>query len=156
VSVNPDGIPGYLKERPQWVVWRYDERDGKPTKVLYSSSSFERASSTDLMTWGTFDDALAATLVGNFAGIGFVFCSADPFVGIDFDKCRNPDTGEITANVSSFLERLSKKAYLEVSPSGTGLHVITRGKFKGGKRRDKVEMYGQDHFFTITGVSPNA
>ncbi len=26
-------IPAELRERPPWVLWRYDERDGKPTKV---------------------------------------------------------------------------------------------------------------------------
>src|SRR4051812_2154588 len=85
VAVNPDGIPDYLKKRRQWIVWKLEKRKGKLTKVPYNPWSFERASSTDLMTWEEFDRALAAYKAAGFDGIGFMFCSADPFVGIDFD-----------------------------------------------------------------------
>jgi primase-polymerase (primpol)-like protein len=107
------------------------------------------------MTWATFEDAFASYKLQDFHGVGFVLCSADPFVGIDFDDCRNPYTGEIDPDVLAFIERFGHR-YVEISPSGTGLHLITRGSFKGGKRRGKMEIYGQDRFFTITGVSPDA
>jgi primase-polymerase (primpol)-like protein len=34
-----------------------------------------------------------------YDGIGLVFCSADPFVDIDPDDCRNPQTGEVELRV---------------------------------------------------------
>jgi primase-polymerase (primpol)-like protein len=145
-----ENIPEELRERPQWIVWRYEVRDEKPTKVPYSALSFERASTTDLMTWGSFDDAVAAYRVGGFDGIGFCFCSADPFVGIDFDKCRNPETGEVDQDVLEFV-RSFKSRYVEASVSGTGVHVITTGKLSGGKKRGNREVYGQDRFFVMTG-----
>src|SRR5215218_5487071 len=78
-----EAIPMELKERPQWVVHRrkipYDPKSGKP------------ASSTDLTTWATFPEALEAYKTGRYDGIGFVFCSADPYTGVDLDKCRNPE-----------------------------------------------------------------
>jgi len=148
--LNPDRLPEALKARPQWVAWRYERRDGDWTKVPYNPASFELAKSTDLLTWGAFDEATAALKVGDFHGIGFVFCSADPFVGIDFDKCRNPETGEIDEKVLEFV-RSFKSSYVEVSVSGTGIHLITTGKCKNGKKVGNREVYGQDRFFCMTG-----
>ncbi len=30
-----ENIPPELKARPQWVVWRQEVKDGRPTKVPY-------------------------------------------------------------------------------------------------------------------------
>jgi putative DNA primase/helicase len=148
---NPEGIPDELRERPQWVNWKYARRDEKWTKVPYGPQTFERASSTDLMTWESFDEAMMALRVGEFDGIGFVFCSADPFVGIDFDDCRNPRTGEIDEEVLEFV-RSFESSYVEMSVSGTGVHLITTGRCREGKKVGKRELYGQDRFFCMTGM----
>jgi putative DNA primase/helicase len=94
---NIENIPELLAERPQWVNWRLEERDGKETKVPYTPGTLRRASSTDLMTWRTFSEALEAYERSEppYDGIGFVFCSADPLAGIDLDGCRDPETGTI-------------------------------------------------------------
>jgi putative DNA primase/helicase len=42
--------------------------------------------------------------------------------------------------------------YVEASPSGTGVHIITRGKLRDGRKKGKIEVYGQEKFFTFTGV----
>jgi hypothetical protein len=36
LPVRAEGIPEELKIRPQWVVWRPEERDDEPTKVPYT------------------------------------------------------------------------------------------------------------------------
>jgi putative DNA primase/helicase len=150
-----ENVPEQLTERPQWVCWRYERRDGKATKVPRTPSTGLRASSTDLMGWATFSDALAAywgdTPAPAYDGIGFVFSSADPFVGIDLDDCRVPETGEIAPWAQKIISRV-KEGYIEVSPSGTGVHIIVEGTVHGGgARRGNVEMYSRDRFFTITG-----
>ena len=66
----------------------------KPDKVPYSARSRRRASSTDLLTWSTFQEALEAYETGEYAGLGFMFSSADPYTGIDLDNCVDED-GEI-------------------------------------------------------------
>jgi putative DNA primase/helicase len=148
-----ENVPEQLSERPQWVCWRLEERKGKPTKVPYTPGTLRRASSTDLMTWRTFEEALAAYEAGEppYDGIGFVFCSADPYVGIDLDKCRNPQTGEIEPWAQQVINAFVQESYIEPSPSGTGVHIITPGVLKEGKKHGQMEVYGQDRFFTITG-----
>ncbi len=147
LSVRAEGIPDEMKERRQWVVWRLEVRDGKPTKVPYSPHG-GRASSTDLMTWGAFEEALAA--LDRFDGIGFMFCSADPYTGVDLDGCRDPETGEIAPWAAEIVSALD--SYTELSPSGTGVHIIAKGTLPGrGGKRKSIEMYDMRRFFTVTG-----
>src|SRR5215218_2509349 len=148
-----ENIPEQLTERPQWVCWRLEEREGKATKVPYTPGTARRASSTDLMTWSTFDQALAAYEAGEppYHGVGFCFSSADPFVGIDLDKCRDPEDGEITEWAQKIISRV-QEGYVEASPSGTGVHIIIEGTVRdGGMRKGEIEMYSRGRFFTITG-----
>jgi putative DNA primase/helicase len=150
-----ENIPYQLTERPQWVCWRLEMRDGKPTKVPYTPGTERRASSTELMTWSTFEQALAAYEVGEppYDGIGFVFCNADPFVGIDLDDCCDPESGEVAPWAQHIIDRV-QEGYVEISPSGEGVHIIVEGSVRdGGMRKGKVEMYGRGRFFTITGRS---
>jgi putative DNA primase/helicase len=161
---NTENIPDRLTERPQWVCWRLETRDGKPTKVPYTPGTERRASTTDLMTWATFDEALAAYESGEppYDGIGFVFCSADPFVGIDLDDCRNSESGAVEPWARDIIGRV-QEGYIEVSPSGEGVHIIVEGAVREGRTRKKihlqgevvgqVEMYGRGKFFTVTGRS---
>ncbi len=151
-----ENIPEQLTERPQWVCWRVLEREGKkPTKVPFIPGTERRASTTDLMTWLTFEEALAAYEAGEppYDGIGFVFCSADPFVGIDLDDCRDPGTGRVEPWAQNIIDSVAE-GYVEASPSGTGIHIIACGVLKEGVKTKSIEVYGQDRFFTISGVRP--
>jgi|SRR5215207_8055685 len=150
--VDTEAIPTWLTERPQWVVWHLEHPEGatKPTKRPYNPNTGRKASSTDLLTWGTYDEALDAYESGGYEGIGFMFCSADPFVGIDFDDCRDPYSGRVSGKVLRLIERF-EDCYVEVSPSGTGMHLITRGTLIVGVNTPAIEVYGQTRFFTVTG-----
>jgi putative DNA primase/helicase len=154
ITPTTENIPEQLTERPQWVCWRLEMRGGKPTKVPYIAGTNSRASSTDLLTWSSFEYALAAYEAGEppYDGIGFVFCSADPLAGIDLDGCRDPETGEVAPWAQKIVADASE-GYVEASPSGTGVHIIVKGRVRdGGLRRGPVEMYSRDRFFTITGA----
>src|SRR5215211_3930801 len=151
--VLAENIPETLKRRHQWVCWRLEEREGMTTKVPFVPGTERRASSTDLMTWRTFSEALEAYERSEppYDGIGFMFCSADPLAGIDLDKCRDPESGAIAPWAQKIISDASE-GYVEVSPSGTGVHIIVEGRVRdGGIRRGPVEMYSRDRFFTITG-----
>ena len=148
MKLNLDCLPEELRQRHQWVVWKLEERDGKPTKVPYIAGGGGKASSTDSLTWRSFEEAVQALETGRYNGIGFVFSSGDPFAGIDLDKCRDPETGALEEWAEKIVEDFG--GYAEVSQSGTGVHIIVMGKAPN-KKRGKVEAYSSERYFTMTG-----
>lgn len=143
-------IPDELKGIPRWVVWRLEERDGKTTKVLYNPRDPQRrASSTDPGTWSDYQKAEAAATLPGVSGIGFVF-NGDGLIGVDFDHVRDPGTGVIEPAALEEIRILN--SYAEISPSGSGVHVIVKGKIPGDKRRKGPrEIYETGRYFTVTG-----
>ena len=148
MKVNLDCLPEELRQRRQWVVWKLEVRDGKPTKVPYIAGGSGKASSTDSLTWRSFEEAVQALETGRYNGIGFVFSSGDPFAGVDLDDCRDPETGELEEWAAKIVEAFG--SYAEVSQSGTGVHIIVMGKAPN-KKRGKVEAYSSERYFTMTG-----
>jgi primase-polymerase (primpol)-like protein len=141
-------VPEEMRQRPQWVVWKLEQRDGKPTKMPYIAGGVGKADTTDLMTWRPFEEAAQALETGRYSGVGFVFCSGDHFTGIDLDDCRDPETGEIEEWAEKIVEEFG--GYAEVSQSGEGMHIIVRGKGPN-RKRGKVEAYSIERFFAMTG-----
>jgi primase-polymerase (primpol)-like protein len=137
-----DNIPEELRQRPQWIVHK--------EKVPYIAGGVGRASSTDSLTWRPFEEAVQALHAspGRYDGIGFVFSSGDPFAGVDLDNCRDPETGELEEWAAEIVADFD--GYAEASPSGTGVHIIVRGKAPN-KKRGRVEAYSSERFFTVTG-----
>ena len=140
-----EGIPEELRIRPQWVVWK--AVGDKPDKIPYSARTGRRASSTDLLTWSTFEEALQAYENGEYDGVGFVFSSADPYTGIDLDDCVAED-GEIALWALEIARYFD--SYTELSATGSGLHIIVRGEVPN-RRKGDVEVYSSKRFFTVTG-----
>ena len=142
-------IPGELRERRQWVLWRYEERDGKPTKIPYNALTGRWASATNPSTWTRFDKAMAALDTGSkYDGIGYVFSDADPFCGIDLDDCIG-ENGAIEPWAQRIIDSLS--TYTEISPSGRGVKLFLQGKLpEGGNRKDQIEIYDRARYFTVT------
>ena len=145
LPLRAENIPGELKARPQWVVWK--AVGDKLDKVPYSVRNDCRASSTDLMSWSTFEENLEAYRNGEYAGVGFVFSSADPYTGIDLDNCVGGD-GEIALWALEIARYLD--SYTELSATGTGLHIIVRGDVPN-RRKGDIEVYSSKRFFTVTG-----
>jgi len=149
-------IPAELRSLKQFVCWSWGiTKDGKKTKLPIEPATGEYAITIDPKTWGTFRQAVTAQLRDNCAGIGFVFSRKDPYVGVDLDNCRDKVTGAIAPWAQRFLDLLDG-GYAEVSPSGTGVHIIVCGELPAGghKRRYEtgaVEMYSWGRFFTMTG-----
>ena len=67
-----------------------------------------------------------------FDGIGFVFTPEDPYVGIDLDGARNPETGIIEPWASEIIAACASDT--EISVSGTGVHIIIEGALPSGCR----------------------
>ena len=151
LEVIPEGIPEETKIRPQWVCWLYALNEkGNWTKHPYSPQAGRRASHSELMPWSTFEEVLKAYEAGDYDGVGFMFCSGDPYTGIDLDGCRKPETGEIEPWAAQIIQTFD--TYTELSPSGEGIHIIAKGTLPGrGGKRKHIEMYDMKRFFTVTG-----
>ncbi len=159
-TVYLQGIPYELRAEPRWVVWRYEERDGKPTKVPYSALTHRRASTTDPADWTSFDLAAEYLLRRRLHdGLGFVL--GDGWAGVDLDGCRDVETGELHQKAREIITALD--SYAEVSPSGTGIKVFVRGTLPPGRRKVEkvfgagehhgIEMYDSGRFFCVTGLT---
>ena len=146
-STRYAAIPAAMREAKRWVVWQYEVRDGKKTKVPHTPGKGQ-AKSTDRETWVTFEEARRAEEF--YSGIGFVL--GDGWLGLDADHVRDPETGEWTPGVLD--EIASVQSYAELSPSRAGAHVITYGTKPGDRSRaagEVWEMYDRGRFFTVTG-----
>jgi RecA-family ATPase len=155
-EVRPDDIPEALRERNQWVMWRYLWGGKKWTKPPCRADG-SPASSTDPATWCDFERAMHAYQRGGFDGIGFVVTGHDNFVGIDLDHATE-SAGSPKPKVSTLLQRFD--SYTERTPSGEGFRVWVIGRkpeHAGCKRVNfdgngsDMEIYGDGRFFTVTG-----
>lgn len=144
-------IPSTLIDHEQWVCWQTENRDGKQTKIPIDPTTGRYASTTESSTWATFEAAREYAIETADTGLGFVFTDDDPFVGVDLDNCRDED-GDAPAWATTIIDRLD--SYTEISPSGTGYHIIVTGELPPGpNRRGDVECYETARYFTVTGES---
>ena len=147
--------PSCIRDRNQWVAWKYVERGGKPTKAPINPHNGSLASSTDASTWGTFAEAIeACRRNASLAGVGFVFTADDPYCGVDLDDSIDESTGQLKPWAQQIVDRLY--SYTEISPSGSGLKVFIKANKPGSRCRkayedSEVEIYDRDRFFTVTG-----
>ncbi|MHC3378201.1 phage/plasmid primase, P4 family [Haloarcula sp. H-GB5] len=165
---DPEGIPTTLRDREAWVCWHVGCRNCHTTveygvetcpecgndtsKIPDDATSGRYASSTDPETWTDFEAALAYYERDDThtAGVGYVFTEDGPFVGVDLDNCRDPDTGDLDPWAADAIERCS--SYAAVSSSGTGIHILAVGELpEGGNRSGNVEMYEAARYFALTG-----
>lgn len=142
-----------LRGIPQWILWKEKKtNDNKTTKVPIGANG-RAVSITNPKCFRTFENAINTFLKNNdiFDGIGFIFTEDDPFVGIDLD------------NVNKWYgwEEIIQKfdSYTEMSPSGTGYHIITEGFIPGNNTHGikigshetgGIELYDSKRYLTIT------
>ncbi|MEI7604288.1 MAG: AAA family ATPase [bacterium] len=155
LKVIPENIPDSLKIHPSWGLWKYQQRGSKWTKPPYQLSG-KMAGVDDKNSWTTYENALEAYSTGEYDGIGFMFSKESNVMGIDIDNCRNPETGEVKQFIKNLLKNIP--TYIEVSPSGKGLHILAFGRLPSGERKKNIEdemvfeMYDEGRYFTISGV----
>lgn len=151
-----ENVPAALRERRQWLVWRFEEKPGdkKPRKVPYYADGQRRmgtqGSEEDRSRLVAFDQA-AALLVGDrYSGIGFAFLPDDGLIGIDLDNVIDPATGTIQERAAGIIRACA--SFTEFSPSGKGVHIYSLGTTKSHKSNEiGVEMFCGRQFFTVTG-----
>ncbi|QLH82177.1 hypothetical protein [Halosimplex pelagicum] len=150
MDINIDRIRDEMKNREQWLCWEAAMRDGKETKLPKDPKTGGFAQTDDPATWGSFLNANGKVKAGQMDGIGFVFTEDDTYVGVDLDNCRDPETEEWEQWALDVMQDIG--GWIEISPSGTGAHVILKGEIPGDRnRKGDIEMYEDGRFFTVTG-----
>lgn len=144
-----EALPDEIRTSQRAVVWKREDRDGKPTKVPYQAHRPEsRAAVNKPQTWRPFTEAVDSVLEGKADGVGIVL--GNGLVGIDLDHVRDPATGTIARTARALIRHLD--SYTELSPSQTGLHVLVHGTMPTrGTRANGVELYAEGRYFTVTG-----
>ncbi len=141
-------VPEELKRLNQWVC------TSAGSKVPWQANRPYAASSTNLDTWASFEDALWAVEHDYYDYLGFVF-NDNGIVGIDIDDGFTPD-GDLSPIALDILGVCN--SYTEKSKSGRGFHIFVKGDipFKGKNNLAGVEIYKTARFFIMTGdaVSP--
>lgn len=130
-----------MKRYSNWVCHK--------NKIPIDPKTGNTAKSNDSGTWGTYTQAKAYMSADkSISGLGFMF-SHSPYVGIDIDHCIvDGKMSKLALDVISTFQ-----SYTEYSPSGTGIHIICKGKLPGAGRKNSnigLEMYDSGRYFTVT------
>lgn len=140
---------------PQFVAWRleWNAERNKWDKIPYSPVTGRKASSTNAADWSSYETARAYADAQGMAGVGFVFSAADPFFFLDIDGAL------VDGQWSPLAQELCARfpgAAIEVSQSGTGLHVIgsysVRPEHKSRNQASHLELYTAERFVALTGA----
>lgn len=142
-------LPPALTSRDRWVRWTPVLRGQKMTKKPIRVSG-QAASSTDPDTWSSYAEARRSTAG---SGLGFVL-NGDGIGCVDLDGVLAD--GVLDPRAAEFLNALDS-FYVEVSPSGAGIHAWVEGGSPDGRKVFtldnglKVEWYSDGRYLTMTG-----
>jgi hypothetical protein len=144
-------IPEELTAVRQWHCWKVVKNEkGDDVKVPIQVNG-ATAKSNDPKTWTDFEKASDAAQFHS----GLAFEITEPWTGIDLDDCLDDDGLKPWA--IEILFRFDGIGFAEVSPSGTGIKILTRGRKPAGSRcthkfdDGQIEVYDNRRFWTITG-----
>lgn len=127
-------LPDNLIKDGLFCCWRYEERNGRHTKVPYHPETGQGAKSNDPRSFVPFDTAMKAT---GYDGIGIGIFNG--VCAIDLDGCVT-DSGYYTETAAEIVHLMH--SYTEFSPSGNGLHILFRAD---GFQYDAKRFYIMNH-----------
>lgn len=142
--------PEELKQLNQWHCWK----NASGTKIPIQVNG-DPAKSNDAGTWTDFETACDASQFHS----GLAFEITDPYTGIDLDGCLDEE-GDLRQWAWEILARFDGVGLIEISPSGTGIKILTRARKPEGmpclhkiatKPKQQIEVYDHSRFWTITG-----
>jgi len=117
----PSNIPEELKS-DSFMLWRYEERDGRMTKPPLNPHTGFRGDVTDPIQWGDYETALSAHQSGRYRsnGISVVVHPDSGLVGFDLDHCIVD--GKFSEEAQEIVDGVC--SYSEISPSGEGVRIF--------------------------------
>jgi primase-polymerase (primpol)-like protein len=139
-----------LIQRDQFVNYVLEQKGDRVTKPPVDADG-HKINAQDSANWRSFEQVIA---VNN--QIGFVLTDDDPFLFIDLDHVLKE--GKLCDWAEELIAELPA-TYIEISPSGDGLHMLYKlndtPELKTNKRNfddgTVLEVYFNKRYFTITG-----
>jgi primase-polymerase (primpol)-like protein len=131
-------LPAEMLSRPRWI-----RRTSTKRPV---TTSGRQASSTKSATWSTYTEAKASK-----AGVGLGFVLGEGIGCIDLDHCLID--GKLSSWAAAILDA-TPDTYIEVSQSGTGLHIfghLPEGPGRVFRDGRDVEFYSVGRYIAVTG-----
>ena len=135
-----------MRSKCNFVLWKLEILNGRKCKIPYSANYNGRASSTNPRTWCSYKKALEALKTGQYDGIGYVFDKGITF--IDLDNSIMPD-GTLTELAQNVIDAFPD-AFIEISQSGTGLHIFIWGEVPTAVKTKEIEMYSTGRYVALT------
>lgn len=145
-----------MRAYPQFVLWKAVPSKTRPGKVdkFPCDVTGQVNDAHNPTIWLDADTAvMTASLLGDEYGVGFVFTSNDPFYCVDIDSAYD---GQQWSPLATQLCTDLAGAAVEISHSGTGLHII--GSYTGDEPEHKckniplhIELYTSERFIALTG-----
>ena len=145
-------IPESMKQMNNWVLWKLEDKANdrgeiRTTKIPIQAVGKRNAMSNEPKTWADFKTATDNK--GEF-GLGFVLPLDNSMTMIDLDHCIQGD--KITPFAKSVVERFYD-TYMELSQSGTGIHIFVKGRVPKAVKTNEIEIYSSKRFCAMTGNS---
>ena len=150
-------FPESLKCLPIWILWKLElDKNGRSTKVPYSANYDGRASSINENTWSTYKKTVAKyeSHASEYDGIGIMISPKYQLIFIDIDHCITSEDGVTKISpVAEDIVNTANNQFVELSQSGTGLHILAFGSIEKSFKNSKngVEMYREKRFVAMTG-----
>ncbi len=145
-----------MTDPDQFIVYRVldaKNRPGKTDKIPTAPSGRVTIDPHLPAHWMTREAATAAAArLGRGYGVGFVIAEADDYWFIDIDECRS---GDGWSDAAVMLCNRLPGAYVEVSVSGRGLHIIGRGRVPPHGTKCPAlgaDLYSKLRFCALTGT----
>lgn len=153
-----EALPEPLRQLRRFLVYRDGpRRNGKITKVPYYANGRMRNGTLDtpedLGQLVTLQEVLDAFVLGEYAGIGFALVAADQIGAFDLDACLDANGDLIPSHSGAAIATKARAAgaYIEVSPSGSGLRILGPCAVADAYSKDGTEFWGEKRFVTVTG-----
>jgi hypothetical protein len=139
-------LPKELKLANRWLVTRNDKI---PRYVSGLPRSGQLGTAEDLAQLADFNFAVNS-LNSNNPFLGFALIAEDNIVFIDLDDVLDDQARFLNENVRDLVDQAYEMgAYVEVSMSGTGIHIFGKG-FQPAFKKDGIEVYSERRYCAIT------
>jgi len=160
LDIDSGQYPNDMARYDQWLLWKPEPDGRKVPRAPWETGGDRFVSAMDPANQTSFEASIEnlESLSDTDYGLAFTLTEDDPFVLIDYDDARDPETGEIAPMVRQHIE--DAESYADISTSGTGVHLLIRGALSEDVQAViadlpdhdlSIEVYDQDRFVVMTG-----